>query len=83
MSDVTVLTIGYYNYTMDQDTAAVILAAAAAGKIKTVEKKYINGDYQAVVGKPISVDAQVIPEVSDRDAQLAELKERLKKLEAQ
>lgn len=81
MSDVAVVSIGYYHYTVEEDFLPTLLTAAAQGKIKTVEKKHSDGIYRVVIGKSIDISAERLEVITSKEAELAELKERLKKLE--
>lgn len=81
MSEVSVVTIGFYHYAIEEDFLPVLLTAVAQGKIRQVEKKYTDGVNKAVVGKAINIEAERCEVVTSRDAELAELKAKLKKLE--
>lgn len=79
--NVSVVKIGYYDYVVDVDFVAALLTAAAEGKIKTCTKNYIDSVYKVTVGKPIDIAVELLETVTTRDAELADLKAKLKKLE--
>lgn len=77
-----IITLGYYSYSFDEETAAVLITAALAGKIRTAEKKY-QGDntHKVVIGKPIDIQAENLEEITANEASVAELKQKIKELE--
>lgn len=81
METIAVITIGYNHYSVDPEFLPTLLAGFASGKIRSVEKKYIEKEYKAVPGKAVDVAVENLEVITDRDAQIAELKDRLKKLE--
>ena len=82
MTDIACFTLGYQTFTGDEKFIKAIVAAAARGGITSVEKKYVDARYVAKVGKVVDISVEHMEVQSDREIELAELKERLKKLEA-
>lgn len=81
MSEVNVVTIGYYNYTVDDEFLSELLTAVAKGQIRSVEKKYNNGVYKVILGKALDLSVERLEVITSKEAELNELRERLKKLE--
>lgn len=82
MSTIACFTLGYQTFTGDERFIKALISASSRGAITAVEKKYINGEYVAKVGKLVDVSVEHLEVQTEREIELAELRERLKKLEA-
>ena len=82
MTTFVCFTLGYSTFAGDEKFVKALVAAAARGGITSVEKKYINGSYVAKVGKAQDVNVEHLEVQTDREIELADLRERLKKLES-
>ena len=82
MTTLACFTLGYSTFAGDEKFVEALVAAAARGGITSVEKKYINGSYVAKVGKAQDVNVEHLEVQTDREIELADLRERLKKLES-
>ena len=81
MSNASVVTIGWNSFIVDDSFLPDLMLAVSRGQILNADKKHVDGEYKVVPGKPISIEAVSIPVITDRDAELSDLRERLKKLE--
>lgn len=81
MTNIACFTLGYQTFTGDEKFIKAIVAATARGGIISVEKKYVDSRYVAKIGKAVDVSVEHLDVQSDREIELAELKERIKKLE--
>lgn len=81
MSDVSVVTIQYSNYVVDEDFLPQLITAVAQGKIKSAEKKYLDNQTKVVVGRPINIESERCQVVTSKEAELEELKKKIKALE--
>lgn len=75
-------TLGYQTFTADEKFIKALVAATARGSITSVEKKYIDSRYVAKVGKVVDIQVEHLEVQSDCEIEVAELKERIKKLES-
>lgn len=78
---ISVIKIGWYSYAFTPDVSAVIIQAAAEGKIREVTTKNINGQERAVLGKPLSLTVDNLEETTENEASVAELKAQIAALE--
>ena len=81
MSEVAVVNIGYYSYTVSDDFLPAFLEAIASGKIREVTKHHANGDYKVVIGKAISSEVARLAVVTSEEADAAALKAKISELE--
>ena len=82
MTTLACFTLGYSTFAGDEKFVKALVAAVARGGITSVEKNYINGSYVVKVGKAQDVNVEHLEVQTDREIELADLRERLKKLES-
>ncbi len=82
MTTIVCFTMGYQTFQGDEKFIKALIAASARGGITAVEKKYVNNSYVAKVGKSVDVAVEHLEVQTDREIELAELRDRLKKLES-
>lgn len=81
MNRVNVVQINYNDFVVEESFCTLLLQAIAAGKIKNCTKSYVEGSHKVVVGSPVKANIELCEVISTRDKEIAELRERLKKLE--
>lgn len=81
MSNVSVVTIGWSSFVVDDSFLPDLMLAVSRGHILNADKKRVDGEDKVIPGKPISIEAVKLPTVTDKEAEIADLRERLKKLE--
>lgn len=82
MSTVAVVQIGWTDYTIEEESIQVFMSLISAGHIKACTTKIVDGEAKVVVGKPIEASIKHLETVTSKEAEVAELKERIKKLES-